>query len=745
MILRPKYFILLVSILTSLHLSAKDYYVSKDGNNDNSGTKDAPFKTIQKAANVMSSGDTCFIMEGVYREQVTVKNNNVTFQNYDGAHVTVSGADLITGWTAYKDGIYQADFDGAETEYSMLFAEGKHEQMARWPDNETSEMMELQNPKTGYARCNNKVGGGPTRDVTFFDDRLNSFPVNHWEGGIFRQAGPSIRNARMGIVASSNGTDLKVTPITDLWLTADGGNKPGSGNGFGFILHLNALDREGEWFEQDDKIYYMPRDGQDPNDLEIEAKNRRWAFVIRNQNNVTITGINIKAAALELKNASNCNVTKCSVKYLFPFLVRKGFGASYTELGGIFISGNNNTFKDCYVGHTWGNAFSIQDGNRNTVENCLIEDIGWIGLFTASVQNRGFETQIIRNTFGSNGRFHIRSDKKIDILNNDLFDCMKMGQDAGSIQITNGGRANYGKTFDMEGAQFAYNKIHDSSTIDWDGNKQFVLAFYLEGCSNYTVHHNLIYNIKTDIVPDGTFAYLGPRYTSVVNAHYYNNTIDNIDFYMRVWNRTEEAATFGNGSLTNVRFWNNLVDGTANDSNLGRPNLLMDISVMNEMKFNRAEVNGLFRNATRNNYQLKAGAAAIDQGRIIPGFSDDFEGAAPDLGCYEFGQPIWTAGSTTTEESFDKVITDPTLSIIDNEKKKLTFNIFPNPAKDQIFSTFGDTKTTVQIFSLTGKELVNITNYTANAPINLQNFSAGLYIIRVSNKTKTATANFIKN
>jgi hypothetical protein len=40
-----------------------------------------------------------------------------------------------------------------------------------------------------------------------------------------------------------------------------------------------------------------------------------------------------------------------------------------------------------------------------------------------------------------------------------------------------------------------------------------------------------------------------------------------------------------------------------------------------------------------------ADACGIDQGRVVPPYTDGFLGAAPDLGAFESGQPRWTAGS----------------------------------------------------------------------------------------------------
>lgn len=49
----------LLSIATMLH--ATDYYVSVKGSDSNDGSESMPFRTIQKAADVMVAGETCYI------------------------------------------------------------------------------------------------------------------------------------------------------------------------------------------------------------------------------------------------------------------------------------------------------------------------------------------------------------------------------------------------------------------------------------------------------------------------------------------------------------------------------------------------------------------------------------------------------------------------------------------------------------------------------------------------------------
>ena len=50
--------------------NAKQFYVSKNGNDDNDGTKNKPFRSIQAAANIAYPGDIITVFEGIYRERI---------------------------------------------------------------------------------------------------------------------------------------------------------------------------------------------------------------------------------------------------------------------------------------------------------------------------------------------------------------------------------------------------------------------------------------------------------------------------------------------------------------------------------------------------------------------------------------------------------------------------------------------------------------------------------------------------
>lgn len=126
-------------------LSGKDYYVSqKDPKADdkNPGTKELPFKTINGVIPKLKPGDTVYIREGVYREEIILSKNvwvfrgktykgfnggssyseMISFIGYPGEEVIIKGSDVVTGWKKYKDNIYVVDWP---YNTQMVFCDGK--------------------------------------------------------------------------------------------------------------------------------------------------------------------------------------------------------------------------------------------------------------------------------------------------------------------------------------------------------------------------------------------------------------------------------------------------------------------------------------------------------------------------------------------------------------------------------------------------------------------------------------------
>jgi len=76
------------------------YYVAKDGSDQNPGTLDKPWLTIQHAAESLVAGDTVLIREGTYHESVYIsqggnEGNPITFSAYPDETPVIDGTGVI--------------------------------------------------------------------------------------------------------------------------------------------------------------------------------------------------------------------------------------------------------------------------------------------------------------------------------------------------------------------------------------------------------------------------------------------------------------------------------------------------------------------------------------------------------------------------------------------------------------------------------------------------------------------------
>jgi hypothetical protein len=94
-----------ICIVSAGQYSGPDYYVNDgSGSDTNNGSLNHPFKTIQKACDVATNGDTVYIMAGMYLPsigQIIIKNKNaanewLTIRNYQNDHVVIDGTNCPT-------------------------------------------------------------------------------------------------------------------------------------------------------------------------------------------------------------------------------------------------------------------------------------------------------------------------------------------------------------------------------------------------------------------------------------------------------------------------------------------------------------------------------------------------------------------------------------------------------------------------------------------------------------------------
>ena len=151
-----------------------------------------------------------------------------------------------------------------------------------------------------------------------------------------------------------------------------------------------------------------------------------------------------------------------------------------------------------------------------------------------------------------------------------------------------------------------------------------------EGTSGATLHHNVVIGDPEKPFAHGIFLNASDAGPAQHSISVYHNT---------VWNSGSVVHNVGNNNTVMMK-----------NNHSGDSEFLAKVSTNNRFDVDASEFvdvdnldNWDFRIADSN-------SPSIDAGIVIPGINDDFVGAAPDLGAYEFGGTDWTAGSDITLE-----------------------------------------------------------------------------------------------
>lgn len=91
----------------------REYHISKHGNDGNTGTKEAPFLTISRAAEIAQPGDRIVVHEGEYREWVKPARggassvSRIVYEAAKGERVVIKGSERIQSWVQEEGDVWK--------------------------------------------------------------------------------------------------------------------------------------------------------------------------------------------------------------------------------------------------------------------------------------------------------------------------------------------------------------------------------------------------------------------------------------------------------------------------------------------------------------------------------------------------------------------------------------------------------------------------------------------------------------
>jgi hypothetical protein len=597
------------------------YFVAPTGSDNNPGTLDRPFKTIQKCADVIKPGETCYLRAGIYRETIHPATSGtasapITFAAYQNEGVTISGADPVGGWTAFRGSIFRAKvslpIDGySDTGFlaNQMFVKGEMMPEARWPNTSPDPM------RPTLAGGGVKSQGGTA--ATIEKSEIPDLPEG-WAGATVWTSEWYV--TRTGTV--TGGVQGKLTAE----MTA-----PWDRGGYWFYLvgKLGLLDSEGEWFYDGKKqtLYLWAPGGKQPDS--VEAKQRNFAFDLTDRSYIELRNLKLFASTITTSGTSEGVVIDgIHAKYVshhmtLPPLPKSEQApgsddglivASHAHDTGIQLRGKGHTIKNSIIEWSSGNGILLE-GTGHTVTNNIITNTNYMVSYAAPIRLNGTGHRITYNTIKGAGRDAIEIDwhtagldaRNIEIAYNDISNFGMLSTDLGAI---------YACCYvNLEGGAIHHNWIHDANAFSpfW-GTR----GIYLDlDTYNSTIHHNAIWNINGG--KDSFYLVAGTKRG-----------------YHRVFNNTFLGPVATDGS---VEARNNIFAASQRiDAGQQSNNLFM-------------ETDPKFNNASASDFTLQLDSPAIDMGIPISGITEGFVGKAPDIGAYERGASIWKTGSNLTMPS----------------------------------------------------------------------------------------------
>ncbi len=601
---------------------ARNYFVAPNGSDDGPGTLEAPFRTIQKAADVVRPGDTCYVRAGVYRETVELRQSGrrdapIRFTAYPGERVVLDGTEPVRGpWTHYRDGIYKTH---TKRRFEQLFVDGQMMLEARWPNTSFDKLL----TREGWA----SAGPGSTYQK-LRDPELAKTGID-WTGATavlnvahqFWTWSRPVLNHRRG--SDTFEYRIKMNPFHSQrrgWWDDD----------YYYLMgKLEALDRPTEWFLSDDgTLYLWPPAGDDPSQHDVRVKVRDYGFRGNGLSYVQISGFHFFACTFTLTDAEHCLVENCHL--LFPSFVRGVPDADEPPRpsAGTRVSGQHNTVRNCSLAYCANFGIEVR-GRRNVVENCLIHDVNWSGTlrYPAIALIGSKDDPRPANVARRNTVYNV-----------------------GNAIITSSAN-RYGV--------IEYNHVHHGGLISCDVSLIYTSLPYAMGTE---IRYNWVHN---SLSPNNSLGIRGDDKTRGLRIHH--NVVWNIRRDGIVvkggQNRVYNNTCFANGAADILFFSGPEVDKwwqkwAGRYEHQNEDSLLINNCAKVIVSTRKRHDPGLPGDHSNNytgsvpklvdpehlDFRPRADSPLVDAGRVVEGVTAPFQGAAPDIGAYEFGAEPWWPG-----------------------------------------------------------------------------------------------------
>lgn len=519
-----------------------DFYVSTKGNDENNGTKEAPFLTIEKAVEAVrktdktdkkgitvcieggeycissiefteedSGTEECPITYCSYNGQVIINggknleseifsrvtDKNVTDRLSDNARKNVVCTDLtklglsIEDWgKLYPIGKYgtQSNYDG-DTEGPVpcqLYFNGKPLTTARYPNEGFLNTVDIiregkgqESAGSNHAKLEGWENLRNPETTIFTVDKATADRINSYS---------SLENVWLWTALIYEWADttvpLKSFDYEKKALEPAYVSKYGAVPGSTYYIFnvLEELDSEGEWYldRENGMLYFYPPENIDNAEITISLSTEDL-IKVNGAEYLNFRGLSVRGTRGNgiVVNSNNIKIENCVISQLAGT--------------GVKIDGFCNTVSDCEFVHIGATAVDIKGGDRETltagrnrVENCLIHDFSELSITEGQGVNLGGVGNVCaHNEFYNSPQQAIWYGGNNNIIEyNNIHDVALLSNDSSAVYT--------GRRWDEVGNIVRYNAIYNIGGEGYTPN-----GIYLDdGASGQVVYGNIIVNCK---------------------------------------------------------------------------------------------------------------------------------------------------------------------------------------------------------------------------------------------------------
>lgn len=461
---------------------------------------------------------------------------NITLSSADGETAIFTTAYNVNGWQKCTvNGIDALCVSANGKTVTSLFSDGNKLQRARLPETGFYYLEKSDTSDTKGEGDSLGTNGFYAHEIDFTPESPEDITVGivHWW---VNELSPMVSyDLSTGLIKTEKYTGLVVK----------------EGDRYYLENVKESLDKAGEWCfdSSEDKIYYIPQNGETAENLCLYASSEAEMLKINNCSGITFKNIEFAETAFTYGDEKHLNTDIHTADRTWA---NSSFQSATDAPGAVTVTYSDNiNFVNCEFRNIGCTAIKYFNGSKQCkTENCLFDSVGASALFIG-------------------GRFYFH-----DTDSNNPEDY------AEDITVTNCEIKNYGQIFFgasgitltyCDTAEISHNEIHDGYYTGISAG--YTWLFFDNPTQNISIKDNLIYDIGHHMISDlGGIYLLGVQQGTVVSG----NVIHDVTCY------DGESGYAGTGIYLDsgcqfITIENNLVfnvDTSAYNTTLSKDNII---------------------------------------------------------------------------------------------------------------------------------------------------------------------------